>query len=151
MALADPDRTVVYDIELHRRPTESLRSEFPAMQVRTVGPQTALMLHTDEPTELDSLLHELSSLGVALTGLHRTGEVDLEHEGTTYEICVAGELGEPILRHLRCPHHVVPEQTRVRLAVGSAALHRFLRACTSCGATIRRVRRVAPAAVLDEM
>ena len=61
----------------------------------------------------------------------------------TYEVRVAGELGEPLLRYLRWSHYAVPEQTLVRLAAGSADLHRFLRACTDCGASIERVRRVA--------
>ena len=140
---AQADREVVYDIELHRRLPDSLLSEFPAMLVRTVGPQTALQLHVDEPEQLDSLLQKLRSVGVALTGLHRRGDLNPERrDGVTYEVRVAGELGEPLLRYLRCPHYVVPEQTQVRLAVGSAGLHRFLRACTSCGASIERVRRV---------
>ena len=132
LAEAEADREVVYDIQLHRRLPDSLRSEFPAMTVRTVGAQTALRLHVEEPEQLDGLLQKLRSVGVALTGLHRRAELDPERrDGATYEVRVAGELGEPLLRYLRCPHYVVPEQTQVRLAVGSAGLHRFLRACTA--------------------
>ena len=147
LAKVEADREVVYDIALHRRLPDSLRSEFPAMKVRTIGSQTALRLHVEEPDELDALLEKLRSVGVALTDLHRRTGLDPEREdGATYEVRVAGELGESLLRYLRCPHYVVPEQTQVRLSVGSAGLHRFLRACANCGASIERVRMVAPAA-----
>jgi hypothetical protein len=147
LAQAEADREVVYDIQLHRRPPDSLRSEFPAMMVRSVGAQTALRLHVEEPEQLDGLLQKLRSVGVALTGIHRRAERDPERgDGATYEVRVAGELGESLLRYLRCPHYVIPEQTQVRLAVGSAGLHRFLRACTECGASIERVRRLELAA-----
>src|SRR4051794_3280878 len=78
LADADTERVVAYDIELHRRLPESLLSEFPTMKVRTVGPQTALQLHVDDPEQLDGLLQKLRSVGVSLTGLHRTSDVDQE-------------------------------------------------------------------------
>jgi hypothetical protein len=147
LAATEAEREVVYDIALHQRLPDSLRSEFPAMMVRTTGAQTALRLHVEEPAQLDALLQKLRSVGVVLTGLHLRSELEPERAGgATYEVWVAGELGESLLRYLRCPHYVVPEQTQVRLAVGSTGLQRFLRACTSCGAGIARVRRVGPVA-----
>jgi hypothetical protein len=159
---AGADREVVYDIELHRRLPDALRSQFPAITVRTAGTQTALRRQVRETGQLDALLQKLRSVGVVLIGIHRLSpvagdraEVETESSsgplagqdaeppgGATYEVRVAGELGESLLRYLRWPHYVVPEQTQVRLTAGPAELNRFLRACTDCGASIDRIRRV---------
>jgi hypothetical protein len=161
-AEVESDREVVYDIELRRRIPDALRSQFPSITVRTAGAQTALRRQVGETGQLDALLQKLRSVGVVLTGIHRLSPVprdgvavetdssaghpvgqDAEPPGgATYEVRVAGELGESLLRYLRWPHYVVPEQTQVRLAAGPAELHRFLRACTDCGASIDRIRRV---------
>ena len=136
---------VVYDIALHPHLPDSLRSQFSPMAVATIGPQTALRPEPGGPAQLDTLLGKLRTVGVVLTDIHRTTEPDPKHpdEGS-YEVQVAGELGESFLHNLRCAHCVVPEQTQVRLSVGSTGLRRFLRACTSYGAGIERVRRVMP-------
>jgi hypothetical protein len=142
-ALADPE--VVYDIHLQPRVPESLLSEFPTMVVRATGARTVLRLQVDDPDQLAALLEKLRSVGVALLGLHRTAEPDPERGiGASYEVWVSGELGDSLLWYLRCAAQVVPEQTQVRVALGSAMLQRFLRACVSCGARIDRVRRVDP-------
>jgi hypothetical protein len=142
-ALADHE--VVYDIHLQPGVPDSLRSEFPAMVVRTTGARTVLRLQVDEPDQLAVVLEKLRSVGAALIGLHRTAEPDPERgTGATYEIWVAGELGDSLRAYLRCASHVVPEQTQVRVALESSRLQRFLRACISCGTSIDRVRRVDP-------
>jgi hypothetical protein len=142
--LADPE--IVYDIQLHRPLPEALRSEFPAMKVHTTGAQTVLRLQVDDPRQLDALLEKLRSVGVHLTGLHRITEPEPETgRCAVYEVWVAGELGESLLRYLRCAHYVIPEQTQLRLTLGQAGLRRFLRACTRAGASIDRVRMVGSA------
>jgi len=141
----DDDREVVYDIELRRGLPDAVRSQFPGMWVRTCVPETALRRRVGEPAQLNALLHKLSSVGVVLTDVHRVPPVP-QAGGATYEVRVAGELGQSLLRYLSWPHAVVPERTQVRLALGSADLRRFLRACTDSGAGIERVRRVRAAA-----
>jgi hypothetical protein len=144
-AMADTE--VVYDIHLQPGVPDSLRSEFPTMLVRTTGARTVLRLQVDEPDQLAAVLEKLRSVGAPLIGLHRTAEPDPERGvGATYELWVAGELGDSLRWYLRCASHVVPEQTQVRVALKSARLQRFLRACVSCGASIDRVRRVDPVA-----
>jgi hypothetical protein len=61
-----------------------------------------------------------------------------------YEIRVEGELGETLLRYLRCPHRTVPEETVLRVDATSAELARLLRACSEHGLTIERVIRISP-------
>jgi hypothetical protein len=141
------DREAVYDIALHRGLPDSLRSLFPAMAVRSTGPQTALRLEVGEPAQLDALLQKLRSVGVVLTGIHRRAEDPERAGGGTYEVRVAGELGESLLRYLSWPHVVVAEQVHVRVSLRSAGLNHFLRECTNCGAGIERVRRVEPVAL----
>jgi hypothetical protein len=142
---AETDQEVLYDIALQRRLPDSVRSQFSPMSVETTGPQTVLRAEPGGPAQLDALLQRLRSVGVVLTGIHRMDEPDPEHpDRGSYEVRVAGELGESLLHYLRWAHYVVPEQTHVRLSVGPAGLRRFLRACTSCGASIERVRRVEP-------
>jgi hypothetical protein len=159
---AEAEREVRYDIQLRRRPPESLRSRYPSMTVRTTHAQTALRRRICGPGQLDALLQDLRSVGLVLTDVHRLppGEDDLgdadrpalgagatEAQSTmpaTYEVRVSGELGDPMLRYLRCSHYVVPEQTLVQVAVASTELNRFLQACQECGASIERVRRVDP-------
>jgi hypothetical protein len=164
-AEVEDEQGVLYDIHLGRRPPESLRSQYPSMTVRTTGAQTALLRQVRGPGQIDAFLQELFSVGLVLTEVHRvspagqdriaedvetagnpTAGADGERMGcSTYEVRVAGELGEPLLRHLRSPYYAIPEQALVRLAAASADLHRFLRACTEYGASIERVRRVGPA------
>ena len=144
--MADPagtqaDEQVLYDVHLGRRPPEHLQSRFPAMTVRTTTSQTALRQRIMEPRQLDDLLDKLFSVGLVLTDVHR---LPTSAGLATYEVRVAGELGEPLLRHLRWFHYTVPEQTLVRLPAAPADLHRFLRECTDSGARIERVRRVQP-------
>jgi hypothetical protein len=149
MALSEAEtgREVVYDIALYPRLPDSLRSQFSPIAVATTGSQTVLRPEPGGPAELDVLLGKLRSVGVVLMDIHRTAEPDPEHpDGGNYEVRVAGELGESFLHSLHWAHCVVPEQTQVRLSVGSTGLRRFLRACTSCGAAIERVRRVVPVA-----
>ena len=116
------------------------------MAVRTCVPQTALRRRVGEPAQLNALLHKLCSVGVVLTDVHRVPPV-AQAGGATYEVRVAGELGAaPAPVPAVGPTAVVPERTQVRLALGSADLRRFLRACTDSGAGIERVRRVRAAA-----
>jgi hypothetical protein len=112
------------------------------MTVRSTKTQTALRNRVMESQQLDDLLEKVFSVGLVLTDVHR---LPTTAGLATYEVRVAGELGEPLLRYLRWFHYTVPEQTLVRLTAGSADLHRFLRACTDSGARIERVRRVLPA------
>jgi hypothetical protein len=138
----EEDPEVLYDVHLGRRPPESLRSRFPSMTVRSTEPQTALRQRVNEPRQLDDLLEKVFSVGLVLTDVHR---LPPSAGLATYEVRVAGELGEPLLRYLRWFHYTVPEQTLVRLTAASADLLGFLRACTDSGARIERVRRIGPA------
>ena len=95
----------------------------------------------------DDLLEKVFSVGLVLTDVHR---LPPSAGLATYEVRVAGDLGEPLLRYLRWFHYTVPEQTLVRLTVAQADLHGFLRACTESGVRIERVRRVhAPTATAE--
>lgn len=136
----EPVGEPVYDVWLEGEPSESLRSRYPALPIQTMAAQTALRRRISGPAQLDALLDKLSSLGLHLLAVHRLpGSAD---ETGTYEVRVAGEVGEPLMRYLRWPHHVVPGQTRIRVAATPNELHRFLRTCTECGASIEGVHRV---------
>ena len=138
--IAEPLAEPVYDVLLEGEPSESLRSRYPTLPVQTTGAQTALRRRISAPAQLDALLEKLCSLGLHLLAVHRLpGSAD---EAGTYEVRVAGEVGEPLMRYLKWPHHVVPRQTRIRVAATSNELHRFLRTCTECGASIEGVHRV---------
>lgn len=163
--VAETDRAVAYDIKLGRRPPGSLRARFPSMTVQTTEVQTALRCQVERRGQLDALLEKLCSVGLVLTEVRRLPAAVRDHvraddeapgiqaadlaeglaRGATYEVRVAGELGEPLLRDLHWSHYFVPEQTLVRVAVSPAELHGFLQACTDSGARIERVRRVESA------
>ena len=162
--VVDDEQVYEYDVQLARHPHESLRELFPHMTVRTTEAQTALRRRIAGPAELSALLSEIGTLGLTLTDVHRVVDVDdseadtagLEHgagarkrsvASGTYEVRVVGELGKPLLRHLGCEHYPVQKQTLVRLALVAGELHRFLQACTECGAGLERVRRVRSSAV----
>ncbi|WP_426244825.1 hypothetical protein [Nocardioides sp. LHG3406-4] len=132
----------LYDVLLASRPPESLRTRFPDMSVRPTGVQTSLRRRVSGPSQLDVLLEKLCSLGLPLVDVHRLPGATREEQ--TYEVRIEGEVGEPLLRYLAWPHHVVPGQTRVRIAAASGDLHQFLKDCTECGASIQQVRRVDP-------
>ncbi len=142
---------VVYDIRLLHRVPDSVRTEFPEMQVRTAGTRTVLRFRADDPAQLSVLLNKVSSVGGAVTGLRRwprrtARASESDHPVWAYEVWVRDELGSSLLWYLRCAHHVVPELTQVRVTLAEGMLQRFVRACADAGATIERVRRVGPAA-----
>jgi hypothetical protein len=155
-------RGLRYEVQLTGRVPDSLRADHPDMTVRTVPAQTALRRRVSRPQELDALLREIGTVGLTVTGVHRAvdtprgplpaprGASPAEKAGpgagtATYEIRVVGELGRPLLRHLRCTHYSVPQQTLVRLTLTVSELNRFLHACIDAGATLEQVRRVDPA------
>ena len=140
----EADKEALYDVHLAQRPPDDLRTRFPSMTIRRMRAQTALRQRVNEPRQLDDLLEKVFSVGLVLTDVHR---MPPSAGLATYEVRVAGELGEPLLRYLRWFHYTVPEQTLVRLTAAQADLHGFLRACTDSGVRIERVRRVhAPTA-----
>lgn len=135
-----PTAEPVYDVLLACPSPESLRSRFPRMAVQTIGAQTALRRRVGAPAQLDALLDEVLALGLSLLDVHRLpGPPGAEQ---TYEVRLAGEIGEPLLRRLSWPHRAVPAQTRVRITASTDELPEVLRDCTESGATIQRVRRV---------
>lgn len=136
----------VYDIQLGRKPLESLRAQCPFGQTRRTPAQTALLDEVREPAQLDSLLDKLFSVGLVLDDVRRLADPPAgEHGMATYEVRVEGEIGAPLLCYLDWRHYIVPEQTLVRIAAGSADLLRYLKVCTEAGASIERIRRVVPA------
>ena len=128
-----------YDVQLTRRPDDTLRALYPGMTVRSTEAQTALRRRVDGPEELSALLVEIGSLGLRLTDVHRVTNVE---GAALYEVRVVGELGGSSLRYLKCTHYPVQKQTLVRLTLAAGELHRFLQACTDCGAGLARVHRV---------
>ena len=62
----------------------------------------------------------------------------------TYEVRVAGELGEPLLRYLRWSHYAVPEQTLVRLTAARPSCTGSCGRAPTAASSIERVRRVRP-------
>ncbi len=60
----------MYEIRLRGIPPESLRERYPSMAVRTRPAQTVLFRHVEAVSELDELLEELRSVGLALSELH---------------------------------------------------------------------------------
>ena len=133
----------VYDVVLGSRPPDSLRSRFPAMSVHRIQTHTALRRRVGGPGQLDDLLEKLWSLGLPLLEVHQLPGATREQQ--TYEVRVAGEVGEPLLRYLSWSHRIVSGQIRVRIAAATSELHQFLQACTEIGAEIQRVRLVVPA------
>lgn len=136
-----------YDIQLRRRPPESLRARYPCGRMHTTPTQTALLGRVSEPGQLDNLLQKLCSVGLVLNDVHRLiGTSAPEDDAVVvYEVRVEGELGAPLLRYLRWQHYIVPEQTWVRIAAESADLQEFLKAYADAGASIERVSRVRAA------
>ena len=155
--MADPSssvgqRGVQYEVQLTGHPPDWLRADHPEMVLRTVPAQTALRRRVDHPRDLDELLREIGTVGLTVTGVHRAvatrrGPLPVSREtgAATYEVRVVGELGRPLLRHLRCTHYSVPQLTLVRLTTTGAELTRFLHACLDSGVTLEQVRRVDPA------
>lgn len=153
----EDEREFSYQVQLTGRPPESLRSQYPSMTMHTTSAQTALRRRCEAPEQLDELIREVGAVGLTLTDVHRVaGAARSADDDTlptprqsagsaTYELRVAGVLGGALLRHFHCSHYAIPEQTLVRLALAAAELNRFLRACTDCGATLERVRRLDPA------
>jgi hypothetical protein len=92
--------------------------------------------------QLDQLLETLCSFGLRLLEVHRAPGAD--GQAAAYEVRVQGELGAPLLRYLRWPHRIVPQQTLVRIAAATDELHEFLRECHEAGAGIECVHRVDP-------
>ena len=133
----DEQRGLRYEVQLTGHPPDWLQDRHPDMTLRTLPAQTALRRQVDRPQDLDALLREIGTVGLTVTGVHRAG-------AATYEVRVAGELGRPLLRHLRCTHYSVPQLTLVRLTATAAELNRFLHACLDSGATLEQVRRVDP-------
>ena len=144
------DEVYSYDVHMTGTPPESLRARYPGMTVRTTQAQTALRRQVDGPEGLDALLCEIGTVGLTLTDVHRV--TTTSHDPSepapaacaTYEVRVVGELGKPLLRHLRCAHYSIPKLTLVRLRLVAGELGGFLEACTDCGAQLERVRRVSP-------
>jgi hypothetical protein len=153
-----------YDVQLTRRPDDTLRALYPGMTVRSTEAQTALRRRVEGPEELSALLVEIGSLGLTLTDVHRVRGVEDADPGAAprdqpratgtspvgglYEVRVVGELGGTSLRYLKCTHYPVQQQTLVRLTLVAGELHRFLQACTDCGAGLARVHRVGPPALV---
>lgn len=143
---AQAEHEVVYDIRLQDRVPEALVREFPSMRVRTTGPRTVLRLEVERPEQLPLLLEKVRSVGGSITGLHRCAAPGRGYgTGVTYEVWVRYVLGASLLWYLDYEHHVVPQQTQVRVALGTGTLQRFVRTCASCGVTVDQVRRVDPA------
>jgi len=157
--MVDEEQKFEYDVQLTRRPDDTLRALYPGMTVRSTEAQTALRRWVDGPEELSALLVEIGSLGLTLTDVHRVMSVEDadvggsrrdQHRATSassvgaglYEVRVVGELGMSSLRYLKCTHYAVQKQTLVRLTLVAGELHRFLQACTDCGAGLARVHRV---------
>ena len=132
----------MYDVLLTRAPPGPLRSRYPTMTVHPTCRQTALRGRVNEAGQLDQLLETLRSFGLRLLEVHRASGGD--GPAGTYEVRVQGELGAPLLRYLRWPHRIVPQQTRVSIEASAAELHEFLRECHECGASIVCVHRVDP-------
>jgi hypothetical protein len=142
--MADEEQKFEYDVQLTRRPDDTLRALYPGMTVRSTEAQTALRRRVDGPEELSALLVEIGSLGLTLTDVHR---VTSGEGAALYEVRVVGELGGASLRYLKCTHYPVQQQTLVRLTLVAGELHRFLQACTDCGAGLARVHRVGTPAM----
>lgn len=155
--MADPSssegqRGLRYEVQLTGHPPDWLRADHPDMVLRTVPAQTALRRRVDHPRDLDELLREIGTVGLTVTGVHRAAVThreplsgSRETGAATYEVRVVGELGRPLLRHLRCTHYSVPQLTLVRLSATVTELTRFLHACIDSGATLEQVRRLDPA------
>lgn len=140
------------------RPPDWLRADHPDMTIRTEPAQTALRRRVTRPQDLDALLRDIGAVGLTVTGVHRAadtgrtvpghgdtapaGSTAQEAGAATYEVRVVGELGRPLLRHLRCTHYSVPQMTLVRVTLTTSELDRFLHACIASGAVLERVRRV---------
>ena len=144
-----------YEVDLVGAAPAALRAAFPNAVVRCTT-ETVLRAEVKQGTELDILLDKLLSMGLILTELHERptepGSEEQQHpprsKGSVmttrmYDVRVEGELGEPLLRYLDCPHHVEPTRTVVRLdAVTASELDAFVRACRDVGLEIERVREL---------
>jgi hypothetical protein len=145
--MVDEEQEFEYDVQLTRRPDDALRALYPDMTVRSTEAQTALRRRVEGPEELSALLVEIGTLGLTLTDVHRVTSAEDAGAGL-YEVRVVGELGGTSLRYLKCTHYPVQKQTLVRLTLGASELHRFLQACTDCGAGLARVHRVGTPALV---
>lgn len=137
-----------YDVQLWREsPQAPEDAPWPRAQSCTTPRQTALVGEVRDAAQLESLLARVQAVGLVLDEVHRVAETSTaDGEGfATYEIRVEGEIGPSLLCYLKWRHYVVPEQTLVRIAAGSAELLRQLKVFTDAGARIEQVRRVVPA------
>ena len=142
----EDDREVVYDIQLRRGfPTPCARSS-PAWRSAPACPRPRCAGGSENLRSSTPCSTSSRSVGVVLTDVHRVPP------GGAEQVAPPTRSGSPASWDSPCsgtsagPTTVVPEQTQVRLALGSADLRRFLRACTDSGAGIERVRRVRAAA-----
>lgn len=133
----------VYDVRLGRTPSPVLRAQCSFGPTRTAGPQTALVGEVREPAQLDNLLEKLFSVGLVVDDIHRVAGPAADGDGATYEVRVEGEIGPSLLSYLSWRHHIVPEQTLVRIAAGSADLLHCLRVFAEAGLGIERVHQVS--------
>jgi hypothetical protein len=62
---------------------------------------------------------------------------------TAFEVRVEGELTEPTLHRLGCPHCVAEAQTLMRIEASAAELNQLLAACSDWGLIIESVVRVS--------
>jgi hypothetical protein len=145
------ERGATYEIRLAGAPPESLRRRFPSMRVRATRAQTVLFRRFAGPGDLDELLDNLRSLGLALTEIHQAPASPLDDTSPTgmpadvaqsYEVRVDGQLGEKLLRYLRWSSCVLAEQKSARLEATPAELQRFLSVCSRDGVGIECVHRL---------
>jgi len=161
MVLRKPrnDGGATYEIRLAGAPPASLRRRFPSLRVQAMRAQTVLFRRSAGPRDLDALLDQLRSLGLALTEIHQAPALPVEDPTdrsgsrsgaatSSYEVRVEGELGDTLLRYLRWSSCVVADQKSARLEATPKELQRFLSACSHHGVGIERVHRLhtAPSA-----
>jgi hypothetical protein len=96
----------VYEITLHDAPPASLTARFPSLVLYTMPAVTVLSRRVVDAAEIDELIEQLRSIGLAPLEMHASSPY--------YEFRIEGRLANSTVRHMRWAARFEPERTVMR-------------------------------------
>ena len=152
---ASEDSTATYEIHLQDPPPATLVARFAPSRLRRTPAQTVLLGRVASQDELAGLIERVLAMGLVLNEVHERrvaataagpGRAAAGHRTVyrSYEVRVGGRLDGTLLRYLRWPHRLLPEQSALSFEATPEEVHEFLSDCCRLGLGIDRVRRVRP-------
>jgi hypothetical protein len=115
----------VYEITLHRAPPASLTARFPTIRLHSAPTATVLSRRVIDVNEVDWLIEQLRSLGIAPLEVHASAG--------NYEFRIDGQLAESTLRYLQWTAHLDQERIVMRVFATPADLKLILNELASSG------------------